>query len=231
MKIFAIGDTHLSGNPPFKPMHIFGDHWIDHWQKIKTDWQKNIAPEDAVLLTGDISWAMKWEAALEDLEEIANLPGEKYIIRGNHDYWWQTISKMERLAPPSLHFIQNNYYELLPLNIALCGTRGWLVPTDPTFTEDDQAIYAREVNRLHLSLEAAKNAGYQKIIVLLHYPPLLKETDQNGFLDLLDEYQVAHCVYGHLHGQGTALAFNEQRRATSFRLVSCDALDFSLIQI
>jgi predicted phosphohydrolase len=231
MKIFAIGDTHLSGEPPFKPMHIFGDHWLDHWQKIQANWLAAVEPEDIVLLPGDLSWAMKLEDALPDLTAIAALPGQKFLIRGNHDYWWQTLAKLQRLCPPSLHFIQNNYYELPELNLALCGTRGWIVPSDPGFTEADQAIYDREIGRLRASLQAARTAAHDVIITLLHYPPLMQKDDSNGFLDLLDEFAVKHCIYGHLHDKSIEIAFTGRRHKTEFHLVSCDALNFKLKRI
>ena len=231
MKIFAIGDTHLSGEPPFKPMHIFGDHWLDHWQKIQADWSAVVGPDDVVLLPGDLSWAMKLEDAMPDLTAIGDLPGQKFLIRGNHDYWWQTLAKMQRLCPPSLHFIQNNYYELPELNVALCGTRGWIVPTDPCFTEADQTIYDREIGRLRTSLTAATTVAHAVIITMLHYPPLLQGNDSNGFLDLLDEFAVQHCIYGHLHDKSVDFAFTGRRKGTEFHLVSCDALHFQLKRI
>jgi len=233
MKIFAISDTHLSGEPPFKPMNIFGEHWLNHWEKIQADWSNVVGPEDIVLLPGDLSWGMKLEDALPDLIAIAALPGQKFLIRGNHDYWWQTLAKMQRLCPPSLHFIQNNYYELPDLNLALCGTRGWIVPADPAFTEADQTIYNREIGRLRLSLQAARSAGHQFIIALLHYPPLMQGDAEksNGFLDLLDEFAVKHCLYGHLHDKSVEFAFTGRRQETEFHLVSCDALQFRLKRI
>lgn len=231
MKIFSISDLHLSGNPPFKPMHIFGDNWLNHWQKITSDWSNIVAKEDVILLPGDLSWAMKLTEALPDLKAVADLPGQKYLIRGNHDYWWQTLTKMQRICPPSMHFIQNNFYELPELNLALCGTRGWMVPTDPHFKEEDQPIYLREIGRLRLSLETAKNAGYDNIITLLHYPPLVQKEDNNEFLALLDKYAVKHCIYGHLHDQSVTSAFVGLRNQTAYHLVSCDALKFALKRI
>lgn len=231
MKIFAIGDTHLSGEPPFKPMNIFGDHWLNHWQKIHSNWSAVVGPEDLVLLPGDVSWAMKLEDALPDLTAIANLPGQKFIIRGNHDYWWQTLAKMQRTCPPSLHFIQNNYYEVPALGVALCGTRGWIVPTDPAFKDADQIIYDREIGRLRNSLEAATASDHDFIIAMLHYPPLIQGEKTNGFLDLLDEFAVRHCIYGHLHDKSVEIAFTGQRNETEFHLVSCDTLNFKLKRI
>ncbi|MDU2065519.1 MAG: metallophosphoesterase [Sporomusaceae bacterium] len=231
MNVFALGDPHLSGEPPSKPMYIFGEHWRGHWEKLKADWEKKVTDEDAVLLVGDISWAMKWQDALVDLEAIAALPGQKYLIRGNHDYWWQTIGKMQRLAPPSLHFMQNNFYELPEKNLALCGTRGWMLPQDPNFKEADQAIFDREVLRLDASLAAARKSGNSQMIVLLHYPPLFSPTDQNKILDLIDTYEVTHCLYGHLHDQSVKGAFQGKRNETTYHLVSCDSLNFTLKQI
>ncbi len=185
MNYFAIADTHLSGQPPVKPMSVFGGHWLHHWEKIKTDWLRQVAPEDAVLLAGDISWAMKLEAALPDLEEIAALPGRKIIVRGNHDYWWQTVSKMTAAVGGRLTFLHNSFAAAGAF--AVCGSRGWLCPDDPSFSETDAPIYARETQRVRASLTAARSAGHERIILMLHYPPLYRQS--SGFTDLLGEFR------------------------------------------
>ncbi|MDR3591950.1 MAG: metallophosphoesterase [Negativicutes bacterium] len=227
MNYFAIGDTHLSGQPPAKPMSVFGGHWLGHWEKIKTDWLSRVGPEDAVLLAGDISWAMKLEAALPDLEEIMALPGQKIIIRGNHDYWWQTVGKMTAAVGGRLTFLHNSF--TAAGDFAVCGSRGWLCPDDPCFGETDVPIYTRELQRVRASLAAARTAGQKRIILMLHYPPLYRQP--NGFTDLLSEFQVEICVYGHLHDEAVKTAPSGKINGTSLHLVSCDALNFTLARI
>ncbi len=228
MKIFAIADTHLSGNPPTKPMSIFGDRWLGHWDKIKADWTERVAPEDTVLVAGDISWAMKLPEALPDLEEIAALPGRKVLIRGNHDYWWQTVAKMNAATGGRLTFLHNTF--AVAGDWAVCGSRGWLLPGDPAFGEEDEAIYRRELGRVRASLSVARGAGCERLILMLHYPPRTG-ADATGFTDLMAEFGVAICVYGHLHNEAVNTAPVGDYSGTVHYLVSCDALDFKLLQI
>lgn len=228
MKIFAIADTHLSGNPPTKPMSIFGGHWLGHWDKIKADWTERVAPADTVLIAGDISWAMKLPEALPDLGEIAALPGRKILIRGNHDYWWQTVAKMNAATGGRLTFLHNTF--AAAGEWAVCGSRGWLLPGDPAFGEEDEAIYRRELGRVRASLAAARSAGCERLILMLHYPPRTS-AEATAFTDLMAEFGVAICVYGHLHNEAIATAPVGDFDGTMHYLVSCDALDFKLKQI
>ena len=228
MKIFAIADIHLSGLPPFKPMSFFGDHWQDHWKNICTDWLSRVTPDDVILLAGDISWAMKLDQALIDLDAIAELPGRKILIRGNHDYWWQTLGKLKAAVGGRLSFIQNNYVNLSTL--AVCGSRGWICPEDPCFRETDAPIFQRELGRVRNSLAAARSAGHQRIILMLHYPPLYNN-QPSGFTQLLAEFAVEICIYGHLHDEAIKSAPQGTINNTVLHLVSCDALGFKLKQI
>jgi predicted phosphohydrolase len=228
MRIFAIADTHLSGDPPQKPMALFGEHWCDHWEKIKQDWLEHVTADDFVLIAGDISWAMKLNEAQADLEAIAILPGTKILIRGNHDYWWQTLGKMNRLMGGRLIFLHNTF--AVAGSYAICGSRGWICPEDPTFSTDDRPIYDREVNRLEQSLASAKQAGYKQIIVMLHYPPLFSKTS-NPITELLTTYGVDTCVFGHLHGEAVNTAYQGLINDVNYHLVACDALDFKLKRI
>ncbi|MDR3565635.1 MAG: metallophosphoesterase [Negativicutes bacterium] len=227
MNIFAIADTHLSGQPPTKPMAVFGDHWLNHWEKIKADWLTRVSPDDTVLLAGDISWAMKLEEACVDLEEIAALPGQKILIRGNHDYWWQTMKKMTVAIGNRLTFLHNSFAAVG--DFAVCGSRGWLCPDDPCFTAADKTIYLRETLRIRASLDAARSAGFEQIILMLHYPPRYHQP--NEITELLREFKVPICVYGHLHDEAVKTAVTGNIDGTIYHLVSCDALDFKLKQI
>ena len=157
MKVFAIGELHLSGNPPTKPMDIFGSHWTDHWNRIKKDWSDRVTPEDIVFIVGDISWALRLEQALADLQEISTLPGQKYMIRGNHDYWWSSVKKMNTSTTGAFTFLQGHGLALWQNKstlLAFGGTRGYLCPNDPNFQEDtDRTIYDRELMRTEAALK------------------------------------------------------------------------------
>ena len=168
MKIYAIGDLHLSGKPPSKPMEIFGKHWTDHAAKVAANWHQLIRSDDTVIICGDTSWAMDLQDALTDLNWIAALPGRKIILRGNHDYWWTTTRKMENFLTATgfdtLHILHNNACTVG--NVALCGTRGW--PFDDVAAQGEK-LMAREAGRLRMSLQAAGDAAEK--IAFLHYPP------------------------------------------------------------
>ncbi len=228
MAIYAIGDLHLSGHSS-KPMSIFGDHWIDHENKIKKSWIKKVKNEDAVLIPGDISWAMTLDEAMIDLQWIADLPGMKYLIKGNHDYWWGSIRKLNSLFE-SMNFIQNNFFTYM--DYAICGTRGWSCPNHYKFTDHDKKIYIREANRLEMSLKAAKEKGHENIIAMLHYPPTNDKLESSLFTEILEEYKVSHLVYGHLHGEGSYdYGLQGVHNGVDYKLVSCDYIDFELNKI
>ncbi len=224
MHIFAIGDLHLSGAIP-KPMSIFGNRWEDHWEKIKRDWQDRVGPEDIVLVPGDISWAMTLEQAEVDLSQIALLPGRKILIRGNHDYWWSSISKVRRILPSSISVLQNDH--LYMDEFVFCGTRGWQAPGTKNSTEHDQKIYARELIRLKLSLESIQ-VHKDRLIVLLHYPPFDEKGRDTPITELLRIYKPMHVVFGHLHGESAQGAIEGVLNDTHYHLTSCDYLDFTL---
>jgi uncharacterized protein len=221
--IFAIGDLHLSFSTE-KPMDIFGEQWIDHPKSIQRHWQETVGDEDWVLVPGDLSWAMKLEEAKVDLEWIGKLPGKKIIIRGNHDYWWTTISKVRKSLPPNMFALQNDAMQIG--DIAICGTRGWNCPGSHDFDEHDEQIYKREVGRLRLALECAKKLS-ARIWVMLHYPPTNEKCQPSLFSDLMREYRVEHCIYGHLHGEGHRAALLGEYEGTQYHLVSCDFLHFA----
>ncbi len=228
MHVYAIGDLHLSGRPPSKPMELFGEQWRGHQEKIEADWRARVGAEDAVVLCGDLSWAMSLQAAAPDLEWLAGLPGRKVLLRGNHDYWWSSLAKMQAAYGRELAFLQNNYLDLGPAY--LCGTRGWLLPSVEGFSQEDAKIYAREGIRLELSLAAARRAGEKPVIAALHYPPLYGSGD-SVFSRLLEQYGVSYCVYGHIHGGGPVSSFEGERGGVIYKLVSCDTQGFALYQV
>lgn len=232
MRIFALGDPHLSFNEAgesYKPMGIFGTHWLDHHEKIKDNWEKVVKPSDVVLVPGDVSWALKLEEARYDLEFLGRLPGRKILVKGNHDLWWQGISKVRALLSQGMEALQNDHI-LLPNNIAICGTRGWTCPGEKYFSPDDNKIYERELGRLRLSLESIKEP-VEKILVMLHYPPTNGRHEESGFIELLSEYGVKHCIYAHLHSDSIKGALLEEKWGIRFYLVSADAIDFTPILI
>ncbi len=197
MKIFAISDLHFDFRKE-KPMDIFGDNWENHEEKIIQNWKNTVAEDDLVLLPGDISWALRLNYALEDLMKIENLPGMKVIVKGNHDYWWSTLSKLEGLSLKSIKFLRNNFYTFN--NAVVCGTRGWDTMEEHDTKVDNERIFLRELNRLKISLQSAKKVSGKKII-MLHYPPFNNGGLPNEFFSLMKDYKTDICIYGHLHGE------------------------------
>ena len=221
MRVFAIGDLHLPGGD-MKPMDVFGAHWENHFERICESWRSQVGGEDVVLIPGDISWAMQLGDALEDLERIAQLPGQILILRGNHDYWWSSLTQLRCSLPKNMHAVQNDAFDAG--DVVFCGTRGWMIPGQGASAQDEK-IYNREALRLRMSLEAAKKmAGERPIVAMMHYPPLLPEHAKSGtaFTRLLSEYGVARCVYGHLHGQSVQRGYRGQYEGVQYDLVSCE---------
>ncbi|MCT4596004.1 MAG: metallophosphoesterase [Anaeromicrobium sp.] len=225
MSLYAIGDLHLSFSTE-KPMDIFGENWIDHHIKIEENWKSKITNEDTVLIPGDISWAMSLEDAKVDLEWIDKLPGKKILLRGNHDYWWTSLKKMNSLFE-NMVFLQNNHVEYE--DYAICGTRGWICPNDNKFTDHDQKVYDRELHRLKLSLDSTKK---DKILVMTHYPPTNDKLQESAFTKIYEEYNVEKVIYGHLHGKHSYnTGFKGCRNNVEYLLTSCDYLDFNPVKI
>ena len=226
MRIFAISDLHLSGHTP-KPMEIFGRHWEGHWDKLREAWRALVSDGDAVLIPGDISWAMALEQAAVDLDEIAALPGTKLLLRGNHDYWWSSIQRVRSALPHGMLAVQNDAVRLN--GAVVCGTRGWTCPGSSSWEGgSDEKIYLREVIRLKLTLETARRmaAPGDELIAMLHFPPFNERQEPSGFSALLEEYGVNTAVYGHLHGLQPGAAFEGVKNGILYRMVSCDYLSF-----
>lgn len=226
MSLFAIGDLHLSFGVPNKTMKIFNG-WDNYQELIKTNWLERIKPEDTVVLAGDISWGMSLEQAYVDFKFINELPGKKIILKGNHDYWWTTLRKMENFFAESgfetLHILHNNHFAYE--NIGICGTRGWVnVPGENQ--EHDAKVLNREVQRLETSLKSALEAGL-KPMVFLHYPPIFGSSFNYDILEILYRYQISDCWYGHIHGrQGHNLCVKGVYDDVNFHLISGDYLQF-----
>lgn len=231
MSIFAIGDLHLSFAPGSdKEMDIFGSRWIDHPERIKKSWIESVKEEDTVVVSGDISWGLKMEEARYDLDWIDNLPGKKIMIKGNHDLWWNSISRLNSMYE-SISFLQNDFFQVE--DCCICGTRGWITPDDVDFTEPDMKVYRRECMRLEASLKSASEKVPDKeIIGFLHFPPVSGREYFSGFQQLFEDYQVREVYYGHIHGEsGFAGAIQGEYYGTTYKLVSADYLNCKLLKI
>lgn len=219
MSVYAISDLHLPIGVK-KPMDVFGTRWDNYVEKIKTNWENTVKCKDFVIISGDISWAMYLEEAEADLRFIDELPGTKILTRGNHDYWWTSIKKMNELIEKkefkTINFIQNDSF-MIDEKTAVSGCRGWLTPDDKKFTSSDDKIYKRELLRLEMSIRDAMTRGAENIIVSMHYPP------NAGFMTILEKYHIGITVYGHLHNERMGI-YDEISAGT--KLVSCDYLSF-----
>ncbi|MGE4213409.1 MAG: metallophosphoesterase [Anaerotignaceae bacterium] len=223
MGLFAIGDLHLSGFKP-KPMDIFGANWQQHQKKIEDNWCKTITDDDTILIPGDISWGLNLCEAKCDLDFLAQLPGKKLLLRGNHDYWWGSVSRLNSMYE-KMYFIQNDYVEYN--GKAVCGSRGWTLPNEQKFDAGDMKTYKRELIRCRLSLERAVKNKYEDIIFMMHFPPAMFGATENAFVDILKEYPVKTVVYGHLHGKDNfAVGIKGIHDGIEYHLVSSDYLDF-----
>jgi predicted phosphohydrolase len=228
-KLYAIGDLHLSFSSD-KPMDIFGGEWAGHHERIEQNWRSIVAEDDVVFVPGDISWALKFEDALPDLEWIRALPGRKAFIRGNHDLWWGSISRLRELWPDEMLFIQNDSLVIGEgeASVVLAGSRGWLTPQDKNFSAaDDDKIYRRELARLRLSLESAKKTGAPRVIAALHYQPT-GGGSESEFTKLFEEFGVEQVIYGHLHGRDAhKKGIQGILGGIHYSLVSADYLGFA----
>ena len=230
MKVFAISDFHLSINNP-KPMDIFGPSWENYLDKIIADWEEKVTDEDIVLIPGDLSWAMKFEEAKPDLDFICNLKGKKVILKGNHDYWWSSISELRGYLYNNTYAIQNDAIKLG--NYVICGSRGWVAEDNGFKSEQDEKIYKRELIRMELSLKNAmtlKSDG-DKVIVITHYPPFNYRMEYNEMIALFEKYKVNYVVYGHLHNEDIKQKLTFERNGIKYYLTSCDLVGNKLIKI
>ena len=222
MSIYAIADVHLSFGTD-KPMDVFYG-WEDYVQKIENNWKKLVSEGDTVIVPGDISWGINYAEALPDLQWLDALPGKKILLKGNHDLWWDTMSKNERVKEQaqlkSIRFLFNNAYACE--NIAVCGTRSWFFDAEKSA---DKKVLLREVGRLQRSIDAAKALGKEPV-VFLHYPPLSLAEECEEITHCLAENGIRRCYYGHMHGKAAIAAFNGEKYGIHFKLISADTLGF-----
>lgn len=219
MALYALGDTHLSLGVD-KPMDVFGGAWTGYLEKLTAGFSV-LKEEDTLVIAGDVSWGMSLEEATPDFAWLNAWPGRKILLKGNHDYWWNTAAKMERFflerGFDTLHILHNNCYYYG--EVALCGTRGWFYEEE----KEDQKVFLRELQRLETSLKAA---GEHEKLCFLHYPPLYDGYTCQPILDLLERYEVKACYYGHLHGGSHRLAIQGPWGHGAYHMVSADYLNF-----
>ncbi|MBI3236987.1 MAG: metallophosphoesterase [Chlamydiales bacterium] len=250
MKIWAISDLHLAFGIPSKTMEAFGSAWQGYTDRISLYWKQMVAPEDLVLIPGDISWAMRSEDALIDLLWIDALPGKKVILKGNHDYWWGSLSKVAKILPPSIQCIQNN--ALLFGSVAIGGSRLWdteeygfgpyitfrenplsskKLPINPEEAiAESERIFARELQRLEISLSQMDPHAKTRI-ALTHYPPVAADLTPSKTSQILEKHRVDYCIFGHLHNvKPQALPFGKAR-GVQYLFTSCDYIDFKPVLV
>lgn len=231
MRLLTIADLHLS-LASNKPMDIFGSVWEGYMNKIENNWQNIVGNDDVVVIPGDISWAMNLKEAYSDFSFLDNLNGRKFLIKGNHDFWWETVSKMNRFFNASgfstMSFIHN--CAAMFGEVAICGTRGWFIDLDDA-TGHNEKVFNREVQRLETSLKDAKRQGCKDIFVFLHYPPICKGYECCAITDLLKKYNVSKCFYGHLHGDSQKRAVTGIVDGIEYNIVAADYLNFKPLLI
>jgi uncharacterized protein len=244
MSVWAIADLHLSFATANKSMALFGSHWENHPEKIRNYWEQLITDEDLVLIAGDISWASKLEQALADLEWIDSLPGTKVMIRGNHDYWWPSLKKLQTHLPKSIHAIHNSSFTWNDVSIS--GSRLWdtqeynfshlrplsgkpFIPPEVDL-EEQEKIFSRELQRLEISLQKM-DPNTSLRLVMTHYPPIGTDLKTSRASAILDKYQIDTCVFGHLHKLDPSQKLFGTSKKTSYHLTACDYLDFCPIKI
>ncbi len=224
MSLFAIADLHLSLSVN-KPMDIFGELWENHTEKLTENWNNTVSPEDTVVIPGDISWGIDFAEARADFEYINNkLNGTKIISKGNHDYWWSTMSKLNAFVSENgfdtIKFLHNNHYAYG--NYGICGTRGWI--NEPGVPADAKVL-AREAQRLEVSIKSALKENLEPI-VFLHYPPVFGNESNYDILDVMFKYNIKKCYYGHLHGKAHKYAVCGERDGIEFDLIAGDFVQF-----
>lgn len=234
MSIYVIADLHLSFAQD-KPMNIFGDNWENHAEKIKNNWIQKVKEEDYVILPGDFSWATYLEDTKQDFDYLNHLPGNKILLKGNHDYWWTTLTSMRKFLKEqefkNIDFLYNNSYCIE--NRVIVGARGWNILDN----EDDGKMIKRESARLELSIQDGiqRYGTHKEIIAFLHYPPITQNTiyrnEENEFICVLKKYGIRRCYYGHLHGNSHKDAVIGEIRGIDYQLISADYLNFDLVKI
>ena len=223
MALYTLADLHLATGVA-KPMDIFGG-WKNYMQRLEENWRAVVGQEDTVVIPGDVSWGMSMEEARADFAFLHSLPGKKILMKGNHDYWWTTRAKMEAFLAENgfdtLSILHNNAVSVE--GVSLCGSRGWMFEQGQ---EHDKKLIAREAGRIRASLQDADRFGDQEKILFLHYPPVFMQDSIPEFLEVMKEFGVRRCYYGHIHSQGCRFAFQGDWEGVRLEMVSADFLRF-----
>ena len=228
-RLLALADLHLSGSGK-KPMDRFGDLWVDHANRMAAKWDETVRPDDWVLLPGDLSWAKSLDEAACDLAWIAARPGSKLLLRGNHDSWWGSRSKVREALPDGCEMLHNSAFQIG--SWVVLGSRGWLSPDDPVAAESDARVFARELHRLDLSIaDAARFDSGLPRLAMCHYPPWVSGREPTEVVPRLQQNGVSICVYGHLHGDDHALAIEGLHDGIHYHFVAADAVGFCPVVI
>ncbi|GAB4147839.1 MAG: metallophosphoesterase [Planctomycetota bacterium] len=233
MRLFAISDLHLSLGVD-KPMDVFGPKWAGHGDRMRESWDSMVGPDDWVLVGGDISWGLKLAEAQPDLDWLGERAGRKVLIKGNHCTWWTSRAKVERAIDPSIRLLQNDAVRLDDGTVVI-GTRLWDPPGAPWSGEEAPRIFAREIERLKLSIAAGRKLGGcgegARTIALVHYPPRYSDGRTTEAVELFERAGVSICVYGHLHGKDLCHGFQGLGGGIRYVLASVDAIDFRPVEL
>ena len=230
-KIYAIADLHLSFQVD-KPMNVFGENWDGYEEKILSSWNANLGEQDIGVIAGDISWAMKMEQAEQDFLYLKKLNGKKIIIRGNHDYWWKSVTRIREKLAPDIYVLQSDSIRLD--GIVFAGTRLWKVAErNRTLKAEDKKIFETEVIRLELALKDAhaKMKEGDKLVAVVHFPPFNAARDDSEYTKLMEKYKVDICIYGHLHGKPWRADLVTHKNGIVYYLTSCDMLGHEVAHI
>lgn len=230
MRVFAISDLHMPGKSD-KPMNVFGKVWDNYLDKIKSSWERQVNDDDIVLLPGDLSWAMRLDEVDEDLQFVGKLPGKKVLLKGNHDYWWQSVGKVRAILPDGVFALQNDAIKFE--DVIICGTRCWTCPNNSDFTKEDEKIYLRETERLKLSLKKAQEIKKEgdRVVAMTHFPPFNVKREPSNYTSLFADFDVKTVVYGHLHGSDSLAIPRLKIGETEYILASCDKVGFEVLRI
>lgn len=234
MAVYTIADLHLS-HAVNKPMDKFGHRWTGYTEKIEKRWRSLVSDSDTVVVPGDISWAMTLDEAAEDFRFIDSLPGKKILGKGNHDFWWTTVSKMQKflsdIGVTSVVFLQNNAF--IADEKVICGTRGWFIDERLQATQnptDYGKLIAREVGRLELSLKEGERLRDESgenmpITVFMHFPPVFGDFVVPELIEVMKSHEVGECFFGHIHGR-YSIPQTVEYDGIKINLISADFIDF-----
>lgn len=231
MKVFAISDFHLSVNNP-KPMNIFGPVWDNYLETIEKSWAEKVTDEDLVLIAGDLSWAMNLEDAKADISYLDRFAGHKVLVRGNHDYWWKSITAVRGSLPPKTYAVQNDAIKIG--DAVICGSRLWTTPEpNRSQSDEDKKIYEREILRLKMSLAAAAKLREEgdRLFVMTHYPPFNSTFKSTPFTEAIAQAAPTAAVYGHLHGAASRSRREVAVDGVKYFLTSCDLVGNELVDM